>query len=148
MTTLEVLSALASIATAGGVGVAAWQLFVTRQQAVTSFEDSLTSQYRALIERIPVEALFGEKLRPGDQAALLAHFYRYFDLCNEQAFLRKLGRISKKTWINWEDGIKTNMARPAFAAAWAEVAHRARGDFEHLRALCPPTMSGQRGSGA
>lgn len=71
MTTLEVLSALASIATAGGVGVAAWQLFVTRQQAVTSFEDSLTSQYRALIERIPVEALFGEKLRPGDQAALL-----------------------------------------------------------------------------
>ena len=72
--------------------------------------------------------------------SLLPHFYRYFDLCNEQAFLHDRGRISKSTWANWEDGIRTNMRRPAFVLAWAEVAARANNDFEHLRELCPPQM--------
>ncbi|WP_144007168.1 hypothetical protein, partial [Pelomonas sp. KK5] len=138
MTFLESLSALSSVATAVGVAVAAQQLFITREQATTSFEDTLTSQYRTLIERIPVEALFGEPLPPDSQVELLPHFYRYFDLCNEQAFLRQKKRITDKTWENWEDGIKSNMKRPAFAAAWQEVAYRAQGDFEHLRELCPP----------
>lgn len=138
MTALEVLSALSNVATAIGVGVAAWQLFTTRQQAATTFEDSLTNQYRTLIERIPVEALFGEKLHHQAQAELLPHLYRYFDLCNEQVFLYKKGRISAQTWENWKDGITGNLARPAFAAAWAQVAARATSDFDHLRALCPP----------
>jgi hypothetical protein len=142
MTTLEVLSALSNVATAIGVGVAAWQLFTTRQQAATTFEDSLTSQYRSLIERLPVEVLFGEPLNPQTQTDLLSHFYRYFDLCNEQAFLRKKGRISDQTWENWKDGITTNMNRPAFAVAWAEVASRAQEDFEHLRVVCPPQPRG------
>ena len=138
MTFLELLSALSSLATAIGVGIAARQLFIAREQAATSFEDSLTSQYRTLIERLPVEALFGEGLQPLDQTALLSHFYRYFDLCNEQAFLRKKKRITDKTWENWREGIISNMRRPAFAAAWAEVARRSAGDFDHLRELCPP----------
>lgn len=40
MTCLEILSALANIATAAAVGVAAWQLVLAKRQAVTSFEDS------------------------------------------------------------------------------------------------------------
>ena len=138
MTNLEILSALSNVATAIGVGVAASQLFMARQQATTSFEDALTNQYRIIVERLPVEALFGEQLRPDTQIGLLPHFYRYFDLCNEQIFLRKKKRITSKTWENWVDGIKSNMRRPAFAGAWAEVARRADGDFEHLRELCPP----------
>lgn len=138
MSPLEVLSALSSIATAVGVAVAAYQLFVTRRQATTTFEDTLNTQYRQAIERLPIEALFGDKLKDQDQAELLPHFYRYFDLCNEQAFLFGLGRVSDKTWHNWEEGIKGNMARPAFASAWSEVARRANGDFDSLRQLCPP----------
>ena len=91
MSPLEVLSALSSIATAVGVAVAAYQLFITRRQATTTFEDTLNTQYRQAIERLPIEALFGEKLKEQDQAELLPHFYRYFDLCNEQAFLFSLG---------------------------------------------------------
>ena len=138
MSPLEVLSALSSLATAIGVAVAAYQLSTTRQQATTSFEDNLNTQYRQAIERLPIEALFGDKLKDQDQAELLPHFYRYFDLCNEQAFLFGLGRVSDKTWHNWEEGIKGNMARPAFASAWSEVARRANGDFDSLRQLCPP----------
>ena len=141
MTLLEALPILSNGATAIGVAVAAYQLFVVRRQATTSFEDSLNNQYRAVIERLPIEALFGEKLRADDQAGLLAHFYRYFDLCNEQAFLHSTGRISQKTWHNWEEGIKSNLARPAFEVAWSEVASRATGDFNSLRALCPPRQS-------
>lgn len=138
MSPLEVLSALSSIATAIGVAVAAYQLLITRRQATTTFEDTLNTQYRQAIERLPIEALFGEPLKEQAQSGLLPHFYRYFDLCNEQAFLFSLGRVSEKTWKNWEEGIKGNMARPAFQAAWNEVARRARGDFELLRELCPP----------
>lgn len=138
MTTPEVLNELSNVATAIGVAVAAWQLFTTRQQAATAFEDSLTNQYRTLIERIPVEALFGEDIPEQKRTELLPHFYRYFDLCNEQVFLQKKGRVSAETWENWKDGITSNMSRPAFARAWAHVAERASGDFEHLRALCPP----------
>ena len=146
MTLVEVLSALASIATAIGVAVAAYQLFVARRQALTSFEDSMAGQYRVVIELLPLEALFGEPVAPAKVQELLPHFYRYFDLCNEQAFLYMHGRISNKTWCNWEDGIKTNMSRPAFAAAWSEVAARAKDDFEDLRQLCPPQASRPAGA--
>lgn len=138
MNALELLSGLASVATAVGVGVAAYQLRASSKQSMTTFEDTLNSQYRLTIERLPLEALFGEHMDSNEVKALLPHFYRYFDLCNEQAFLHKHGRVSTKTWRNWEEGIRGNLARPAFAAAWAEVAARANDDFEHLRRLCPP----------
>jgi len=138
MTALEALSAIANIATAVGVGVAAWQLLAARRQATSAFEDSLTSQYRTLTERLPLQALLGEPLSASELQPSLLHFYRYFDLCNEQAFLHKHGRISRPTWENWREGIVANMERPAFKSAWSEVARRAQGDFDHLRALCPP----------
>jgi hypothetical protein len=144
MTALETLSAVSSLATAVGVAVAAYQLFVVRRQAMTSFEDSLNSQYRTAIERLPIQALFGERLLPDEQAGLLPHFYRYFDLCNEQAFLFSLGRVSAKTWRNWEEGIKSNFARPAFSIAWEEVARRAKNDFNSLRVICPPPNQTER----
>lgn len=132
----EDLTTLSSIATAISAAAAAYQLLIARRQATTSFEDTLNTQYRQVIEPLPLEALFGEPLKV-DLSGLLPHFYRYFDLCNEQAFLFSLGRVSEKTWKNWEEGIKGNMARPAFKAAWHEVARRAKGDFESLRKLCP-----------
>lgn len=140
MTPLEILNAVSSIATAVGVAVAASQLLASRKQAVTTFEDTLSNQYRMLVERFPVEALFGEPLNQEDQVGLLPHFYRYFDLCNEQAFLQNHGRISAGTWKNWKEGIVGNMSRPAFAAAWEIVARRAGKDFSELRALCPPSL--------
>lgn len=137
MPNLELLSALSSIATAIGVGVAAYQLRVTRKQSVTAFEDSLTAQYRQVASTLPLKALLGESLKDEEHQAHLQYFYRYFDLCNEQAFLHKNGRISAKTWEFWKDGIITNLRRPAFAAAWEEVARRAKDDFNELRTLCP-----------
>jgi hypothetical protein len=138
MNWLDFLSGLASIATAFGVGVAAYHLRATQKQAGTSFEDSLSSQYRSAIERIPLDALLGKPLNSDEFLAALPYFYRYFDLCNEQAFLYKHGRITEQTWRNWEEGIRGNLRRPAFSAAWDFIAEGAKDDFELLRELCPP----------
>lgn len=42
--------------------VATWQLRITSQQALTTFEDSLAHEYRDLAARLPTKALLGEPL--------------------------------------------------------------------------------------
>jgi hypothetical protein len=126
---------VASIATAIGVFFAAFQLWHTRARAITAFEDSLSNEYREITGRLPTEALLGEILTTDAHKAFLHEFYRYFDLTNSQIFLRQSGRISKKTWTFWAEGIETNLARPAFAVAWEEISRRAGSDFSELRHL-------------
>lgn len=138
MTCHEILSAIANIATAFAVAVAAWQLFLAKQQAVTSFEDSFAKEYRDLASKLPTKALLGEPLNDDEYSAHFDEMYHYFDLCNEQVFLYKAGRISDKTWVFWQDGIKTNLKRPAFERAWSEIAAKANDDFSELKALFPP----------
>ncbi len=141
MQTLEILSALSDIATAIGVGIAAYQLSITRKQNVAMFEDSLVEQYRQIASTLPLKALLGEPLTTEEHETHLQYFYRYFDLCNEQAFLYKNGRISENTWMLWEDGIRTNLHRPAFVSAWQEVSEKAADDFTELKSLCEPKAS-------
>jgi hypothetical protein len=132
----------------GGIGgvftaiaaiVAAWQLWHMQQQSTTSFEDALVREYRELASTLPLAALLGESISDDLHAAKLDEFYRYFDLCNSQVFLHDQGRISDATWAFWEQGIRSNLRRPAFARAWTEIASRANGDFSELRRVCPPT---------
>jgi hypothetical protein len=126
---------IASIATAIGVFFAAFQLLHTRARAITTFEDSLATEYRRITDRLPTEALLGEALAPETQKTHFHDFYGYFDLTNNQVFLRQIRRISKKTWEFWAEGIQTNLARPAFADSWAEISRRAGSDFSELRRL-------------
>jgi hypothetical protein len=107
--TTRILTDFAAIGTFLGVVFAAWQLLLTRQQAKTEFEDRVTELYRTLAASLPVEVFFDE---PVDQAIVESHrsvFYRYFDLCNEQAFLHEQHRISDATWKQWRDGMAGNM---------------------------------------
>ena len=137
--TLDIIQAAASIATALGILAAGWQLYLTKRQAVTQFEDKLTSQYREVAGRIPLVALLGEELDDAEYAAALPDFYHYFDLSNEQAFLRLQRRITGRTWANWQEGIQQNLSRPSFARAWTEVCTRAPDSFTELRRLMPPS---------
>lgn len=135
---LNLLSAIASVATAVAVIVAAWQLMLSRRQAVTAFEDSLAKEYRDLAAKIPVKALLGKPLDDAEFSDCFDTLYHYIDLCNEQAFLKNSGRISKATWAFWRGGIASNLRRPAFARAWSEIAAGSVGDFTELRAEFPP----------
>lgn len=131
-------SDLANIATAVAVIFAAWQIWLSKKQAVTTFEDSLAKEYRELAARLPTKALLGEPLNDVEHAESFDEMYHYFDLCNQQAFLAEAGRISKKTWKFWKDGITSNIGRPAFDRAWSEIAARSSGDFTELRAIVSP----------
>jgi hypothetical protein len=129
------LQALASLATALGVFFAAAQLWITRRHARTAFEDDLSREYRDIAHRLPVAALLGDKLSEEEQRIALKEFYHYIDLTNDQVFLRANRRVSKAAWLNWADGIQTNLGRLAFRAAWEEIKVRAPNSFDELRRL-------------
>lgn len=127
------IETVAAAATAVGVLLAWWQLRLAKQQAVTTFEDSVASQYREIAARLPVKALLGENLSEPEFEAALPDFYHYFDLSNEQAYLHLKRRIRYETWSEWREGIHQNLARPAFGRAWNEVSSRAPESFNELR---------------
>jgi hypothetical protein len=129
------INTLSSIATAIGVLVAATQLWASRQQATTQFEDSLAQDYRAILRKIPIQALLGEDLSDEEYKNNLDNFYYYIDLTNEQVFLRKVKRLRRDTWLNWCDGIRSNLSRPTFHRAWEEIKERSDNNFQELRKL-------------
>jgi hypothetical protein len=131
----EILKSLAAVGTAIGVFIAAWQLWRTKQQAITSFEDQLGREYRQLAQEIPVDALLGKELADDTFKKVREQIYNYIDLSNEQIFLRKKGRISKVTWKDWCDGIKSNLSRPVLARVWTEVKEAVPESFKELRRL-------------
>lgn len=144
MSIAEILNIVSSFATTVGVTVAAWQLWLSRQQNITAFEDSLAREYRELTAKLPTKALLeekeGEQLSEEEYRNHFDEFYRYFDLSNEQAFLHKQKRVRCSTWKFWHDGIASNLKRPAFKRAWSEVCARCGSDFSELRTLFPPAV--------
>ncbi len=65
-----------------GVFVAAFQIWASKKQAITAFEDTLSSQYRDLIQRLPIEALLGENLDDSTYQEELIRFYHHIDVTN------------------------------------------------------------------
>jgi hypothetical protein len=140
MTPFESIQTIASVATAVGVAIAAWQLSVTKQQAQSQFEDSFTEQYRRIVAQLPLAALLGQALADAELKSCLRAFYEYFDLSNEQAFLAARGRLRPETWENWREGIEQHLARPAFTQAWQTLAPHLDGSFDALRLLLPTAL--------
>ena len=124
-----------SIATALAVLVAACQVYRGTLQVRTNFEDELSREYRELARCIPVKAHLGDLLSPDEFDQAFPSLYQYIDLTNEQIFLRMNDRISRATWLNWQDGIKSNLGRPTFAQAWALIKKDATESFTELRKL-------------
>lgn len=135
MDPLSALNAAAAIATALGLAFAVIQLRIAARQSVTDFEDTLAAEYRALAASLPTEALLGGTLTEQEHKDSLDEFYHYFDLSNGQVFLRHKGRVSARTFAFWCGGIKSHLARPAFARAWVDISERVPNDFKELRRL-------------
>jgi hypothetical protein len=135
MTIFEYLSKYAVLAPYGtlfGVAVALCQFRKNNKQQVTNFEDSLTKEYREIVRRIPYKALIGVELCQKEQADAYNEIYNYMDLCNEQIFLRKSGRVRRATWLNWQEGMKVNFDLAAFRDASAEIYSELKDNFKEL----------------
>lgn len=114
-------TALASIATALGVLFMAGQLFDVRRIAQSQFEDNLDQQYRALTREIPVEVLLGEAVPNELRREAAECVFNYFDLCNEQVFLRIRRRVRKDTFADWSLGMRQHLGKPFFREQWHRV---------------------------
>jgi hypothetical protein len=141
MDLIDALRIWAPIIQAGAVVVAVGTVFLTyrqvklrKEQATTQFEDELSREYRELARELPVKALLGDELTDEEFKAEFPDLYYYVDLSNEQVFLRFEERVSKETWENWQDGIESNLKRPAFRMAWNEIKDRSD-TFQELRRL-------------
>lgn len=132
---LQTVASLTGVATTTGLFIAYRQFRLATRQSQTTFEDALAREYRQVAHRLPVRALLGDELPESREALALDEFYWYFDLTNEQVFLRRTGRVTDATWSSWREGIATNLRKPAFARAWEEVKRRAPGSFRELRRL-------------
>jgi hypothetical protein len=127
------ISAIANCVMAAGVILVFWQIWLTKKQATTAFEDNMAKEYRELAARIPTRALLGEDLSQEEYKQTFDEFYHYVDLSNEEIFLRQRNRVSEETWVYWLDGIKSNLSRPAFKRAWEEIKARNSDSFNELR---------------
>jgi hypothetical protein len=133
---LALLKILAEIATSIGVAFAALQLWLSHKQAVTAFEDSVNREYRDLAAELPIKVFLDDgSLSDEEYHEAFDKLYHYFDLSNEQVFLRQIGRVSQRTWTFWCDGIRSNVKRAAFSKAWGDIDKRIGGDFRELRRL-------------
>jgi hypothetical protein len=129
-----VITDVAGVATAIGVLFGAGQLLLSRSQATTTFEDALSVQYRQIIKPgLLADLLSNLESDPG-AVETVAPYYEYFDLCNEQIFLRLQGRVRRRTWREWQQGIEANLGRGAIKEAWL-VAHHKLDEFGELRLL-------------
>ncbi len=135
MELVEALTLAANAATALGVGMAAWQLRLSKSQSRTDFEDGLTTQFRDILKDIPPRILLGDDVEIDIDDPCFISLYRYIDLCNEQVFLRMMKRVSKETWINWRDGIDGMMRLPGLARAWMTIRRRLPSRFSELAAF-------------
>lgn len=131
----SITSITASIATAIGVGIAAWQIRESRKLSSASFEDSFDQQYRELSYKIPVDALLGKNLDEAKEADAREAAYNYLDLCNEQVYQRSKKRVSSERWHEWASGIEHNLSRPFFRKVWEEVKQSSPGLFSFLEEL-------------
>jgi len=126
---------IASVATAIGVLIAAWQIRESKKLSAAAFEDSFDQQYRVLSYQIPVDALIGKKLDNDKENQAREAIYNYLDLCNEQVYQRMKKRVSVARWHEWASGIEHNLGRPFFKLIWSEVKFETKGSFSFLERL-------------
>jgi hypothetical protein len=132
---LQSIASLTGIATSTSMLIAYRQLRLATRNTQVTFEDALAREFRQVSMRMPLKALLGQPLDADEMEASLAAFYWYFDLTNEQLFLRRHGRISETVWRSWEEGIERAMRRPAFADAWRRITAGSDTTFAELRAF-------------
>ena len=129
-----IFEVLADIVTIIGIVAIFGTIWQTYQSNRIRFEDSLNKEYRGLMRPIPVDVLNESISTVRDSSPELREarecIYNYFDLCNQQIYLRKIKRISDSCWSDWRDGIRGNFFLPSFKEVWEEDVKR--GTFTHL----------------
>jgi hypothetical protein len=124
--------------------------FALVHEARVTLEQRLGEEYRILLKDLPLAALVWERAddSPEPTAAReeseLRSAYRYFDLCNSQAFFFKQGQVRRRTWHAWRQGMVDHLRRQWFQDCWHQLFvtdRKAEGpQTQHLRFLWEEVM--------
>jgi len=129
-------TAVGAIVAAISTVLAVFQLWAMKVQTYLDFEDSLNSEYRAIIVTLPPSAFFDEELSEAEIQKYRGAFYRYFDFCNEQVYLHSKHRVRPDTWDEWTLGMTSNFNRRSFKSAW-RYCYKECKDLKSLKARYP-----------
>ena len=129
----SIATATGSVLTGFGVAFGAWQIRLAKKQSQAEFEDHLDQQYRKISMELPVDVLIGKEVRPEDCKRVRELIYNYFDLTNEQVYLRAKQRITRYTWKSWCSGMQAHLSRPAFKHVYDELISQT--DFTYFERL-------------
>ena len=98
------------------------QTISSNKQFMLSNFIEYTRRYQEIIIHFPKDLVNSEfditLISESERENLLRYMWLYFDLCNEEYCLYKLGFINTQLWNIWELGMKSSFSRPAFQQCW------------------------------
>jgi len=97
-----------------------------KNQMWISIFSEYTKRYSEIIRELPniasnpnLSAL--NKSSKQDTNKIMGLMRAYFDLCSEEYYLHRTGRIDSKTWSLWEKGLVYTVRLPTFVDAWKSI---------------------------
>lgn len=98
---------------------------IRNQQRISIFSE-YTGRFSYIIRELPYSA-FDTKasalktLSKDERGRTMALVSSYFDLCSEEYYLSKLGKVDSETWSLWERGLVHTVRLPTFRDVWKKI---------------------------
>lgn len=109
---MEILGIVVQVLTAGAIVFAAWQLLFHSRAMHREFEMLYVERYWHLMDRRSEQFALTQKPTEADRQVIRA----YLNLCEDEADLRGLGRVTDNTWKFWSSAIVEQLSVDAYRA--------------------------------
>ena len=98
------------------------QLKAIRDELWLSTFSNYTKRYQEIVERLPMGAFSTKKELDKDKVdGALPLFRSYFNLCSEEFYLNRIGRLQSVVWSTWQEEMQMHFRYPAFTEAWERL---------------------------
>lgn len=121
-----------------GAGAILLALKGVREQLWLMTFTEYTKRYSDIVKDLPSEARRPQgnfdltKLDPEQRDRVLNTMRNYLNLCSEEYFLAKRGRIDPETWGIWQAGISETLNLPWCRETWDAV----RDEYRYFQEFC------------
>ena len=88
-----------------------------------------TRRYHEIVRELPSESrdpdgtFDFDELESAERGDVLNAARGYVNLCSEEYYLYRRGRINKETWSIWSDGIEEVFRLPWLRQTWSKIRH-------------------------
>jgi len=116
---------IAALAALAAVGAFVWNVLETRRSTRLRIFTEYTRRYHETMLMIPT-SVFGQDfdLRQVEDEkceVLLRAMRAYFDMCWEELYLNKAGKLEPQVWKYWQAGMVDLFKHPVFGQAWDAI---------------------------